>query len=119
MINVYGTDADAFAQEKLGFVEEFAKGEVDIRVKNTKSTDLRVASITYWMKGNPKPTHIETGEHRSVAKCILELSDKVSVKVAKDKDKYESRKRKRRRQAEQERLKALEESLVEDIEDIA
>lgn len=117
MVNVYGTDAIEFAVEKLGFVEEFAEGEVDVRIKNTKASDLRVASITYRFKGSSQPTHIESGEHRAVAKCVLELADKASVKIAKDKDKYEARKRKRRRKAEKARLEALKaESVKHDWE---
>lgn len=107
MINIFGTDAKGFAVEKLGFVKEFAEGDVDIRIKATKASDLRVASITYRFKDSSAPTYIETGEHRAVAKCILELADKVSVKIAKDKNKVEARKRKRRRKAEKEQKQEL------------
>lgn len=113
MVNVFGTDAVEFIQEKLGFVESFSEGDVEVRIKNTKGSDLRLATITYRLKGHPRPTHIETKEHRSVAKCILELADTVSVKIAKDQDKYASKNRKRRRRLEEDRLKEIEKEMSE------
>ena len=109
MVKVYGTNAEDFVHSKLGFVAEFSEGVVEVRIKTTKANDLRVASINYKLKGHPKPTYIESGEHRSVAKSVQELSDIVSEKIARDQDKYEARKRRRRQKAEQERLKQLEE----------
>lgn len=109
MLKVYGTNAEDFVRSKLGFVEDFSVGVVKVRIKTTKANDLRVASITYQLKGHPKPTHVESDEHRSVAKSVQELSDIVSEKIARDQDKYEARKRKRRQRAEKERLKQLEE----------
>ena len=117
MIKVYGTNARDYVDEKLGFVEDFTEGTIEVRIKETKSTDLRVASITYRLKGHPKPVHIETDETRSVRKAIDVLADKVSDKIAKDKDKYESRKRKRRRKVKQEQLKQ-EEALLNDELDL-
>ena len=112
MVKVYGTDAVEYVQEKLGFVEEFSQGDVEVRIKETKSTDLRVASITYRLKGHPEPVHITTEETRSVRKAIDVLANKVSVKIAKDQDKYEARKRKRRRKVEKEQLKREEEIIA-------
>ena len=117
MVKVYGTNAREYVEEKLGFVEEFAQGDVEVRIKETKSTDLRVATITYRLKGHPKPVYISTDETRSVKKAIDVLTDKVSVKIAKDQDKYEARKRKKRRKVKEEQLKR-EEALLEEELDI-
>lgn len=105
MIKVYGTNAVDYVQDKLGFVEDFAHEDVEVRIKETKSSDLKVASITYRLKGHPTPVHISTDESSSVQKTIDLLADKVSVKIAKDKDKYEARKRKRNRKLKEEELK--------------
>lgn len=109
MLKIYGTNAYDYIEMKLGFVEDFTDGRVKIRIKETKGSDLRVASITYKLKGHPKFTHIETEEHRSVQKCVDELVDKVTVKIARDQNKYEARKRKRRLKLQKEQDKLLKE----------
>lgn len=124
MLKIYGTNAYEYVEMKLGFVEDFSQGKIKVRIKETKGSDLRVASITYKLNGHPTLTHIETEEHRSVQKCIDELADKVTAKIARDQNKYESRKRKRRLklQKEQERLlqeeqeAALEAELLQVVE---
>lgn len=113
MVKVYGTNAVDYVNEKLGFVEDFAEGEVVVRINETKASDLRVASINYRLEGHPKPVNISTDEHRSVKKSIDMLADKVSVKIAKDQDKYEARKRKRRRKLEKERLEAIKDETAD------
>ena len=117
MIKVYGTNAREYVEEKLGFVEDFAQGDVEVRIKETKSTDLRVATITYRLKGHPESVYISTEETRSVKKAIDVLADKVSVKIAKDQNKYKARKRKKRRKVKEEQLKR-EEALLEEELDI-
>lgn len=114
MIKVYGTDAVEYIEEKLGFVEEFAEGDVEVRVKETKASDLRVASILYRLEGHPW-VNVTSGEHRLVQKCIDELVDVVSVKFEKDHSKYTSRRRKRRRKLEKEVLAEEENLEVEDL----
>lgn len=114
MVKVYGTNAVEYVEDKLGFVDEFAEGDVEVRIKETKASDLRVASIKYRLKGHPV-VNITSEEHRTVAKCIDELADKVGVKIAKEKDKYDSRNRKRRRKVEQEQLEAEEQLNVEEL----
>lgn len=126
MIKVYGTDAVEYVQDKLGFVEDFAQGEIEVRIKETKSSDLRVASITYRLKGHPTPVHITTDESSSVQKTIDLLADKVGEKIARDKDKYEARKRKKNRKIKEEQLKREAElanenavdEFLEDLEDV-
>lgn len=113
MVKVYGTDAVEYVESKLGFVEEFAHGDVEVRIKETKASELWVASILYRLKGHPD-VNISSGEHSQVAKCVNELADKVSVKVSREKDKYDSRRRKSRLKEE----KALAEELEIDIEGI-
>lgn len=109
MMKIYGTDAVEYVEDKLGFVEGFTDGLVEVRVKTTKASDLRVASILYRLEGHDK-VNITSGEHRSVQKCIDELADKVKVKISKDQDKYDARRKRVRRKLQQE----VEDELLED-----
>lgn len=109
MMKIYGTDAVEYVEDKLGFVEGFTDSLVEVRVKTTKASDLRVASILYRLEGHDK-VNITSGEHRSVQKCIDELADKVKVKISKDQDKYDARRKRERRKLQQE----VEDELLED-----
>lgn len=109
MMKIYGTDAVEYVEDKLGFVEGFTDSLVEVRVKTTKASDLRVASILYRLEGHDK-VNITSGEHRSVQKCIDELADKVKVKISKDQDKYDARRKRDRRKLQQE----VEDELLED-----
>lgn len=109
MMKIYGTDAVEYVEDKLGFVEGFTDSLVEVRVKPTKASDLRVASILYRLEGHEK-VNITSGEHRSVQKCIDELADKVKVKISKDQDKYDARRKRERRKLQQE----VEEELLDD-----
>jgi len=109
MMKIYGTDAVEYVEDKLGFVEGFTDSLVEVRVKTTKASDLRVASILYRLEGHDK-VNITSGEHRSVQKCIDELADKVKVKISKDQDKYDARRKRVRRKLQQE----VEDELLED-----
>lgn len=109
MMKIYGTDAVEYVEDKLGFVEGFTDSLVEVRVKTTKASHLRVASILYRLEGHDK-VNITSGEHRSVQKCIDELADKVKVKISKDQDKYDARRKRVRRKLQQE----VEDELLED-----
>lgn len=109
MMKIYGTDAVEYVEDKLGFVEGFTDSLVEVRVKTTKASHLRVASILYRLEGHDK-VNITSGEHRSVQKCIDELADKVKVKISKDQDKYDARRKRDRRKLQQE----VEDELLED-----
>lgn len=117
MIKVYGTNAVDFVQEKLGFVEDFSDSQVTVRVEETKANQLHRASITYKLKGHPV-TNVTSEEHRSIGKCIEELSDTVGVKIERDKGRYESKRRKQREAAIKEKVEAVDYEELKAIEDL-
>lgn len=117
MVKVYGTDAVDFVEDKLGFVHDFTESKVTVRVEETKADQLYQASITYRLKGHPV-TNISTGEHRSIAKCIKELSDKAWVKIERDKGKYESKRRKKQEAKFKEQIDSIDYEELKEIENL-
>lgn len=88
-IRIYGDyngDVEPFIADKFGFLEEWTNSPAEVYIQKEKAGALtRVKVVVDHLT-------LESNNHRSLAKCVAELTPKLKRQLRKEKEKIKQRK---------------------------